>query len=407
MLLEETELDTILTFSNEQLFFRDIHPRFKFCLLTFKKGSATSSFRIALYDKEIYDKTSTLGDFLLYEVPLKISAKEIRLFSPNEFLFIEFRKDIDIQILRKMTEEIIFSDTNSDFHLTNNSDIFRTQKSEDSIPLYGGKNITHFLMSGKEIKYWIDENEGRNHLLKFKQSDHRKKLGYQYFRLVYRSISTRSNERTLVSTILPPSSFCDQSLNILSLENRDWKHYLFVCAVLNSFCFDYIVRLKVNSFHVSSSLIEQTPLPPTNIGSPAYRNIVDRAAKLICTTPEFDDLAAEVGLGSHTNGITDTAQRAQLRAELDGMIAPSPTTKPSRNQTATASNSGSRAICCSKPWATTSPPTSPSALASSTPKTSAKSPSNPPLAPPTAKSKTKTGNPKNVSSFGQATKPST
>ena len=37
--------------------------------------------------------------------------------------------------------------------------------------------------------------------------------------------------------------------------------------------------------------------------------------------PEFDDLAAEVGLGSHHNGVTDPQQRAKLRAELDGIIA--------------------------------------------------------------------------------------
>lgn len=37
--------------------------------------------------------------------------------------------------------------------------------------------------------------------------------------------------------------------------------------------------------------------------------------------PAFDDLAAEVGLGDHRNGVTDPQERAQLRAELDGMIA--------------------------------------------------------------------------------------
>ncbi|HOG42816.1 MAG TPA: hypothetical protein PK560_01890, partial [bacterium] len=44
------------------------------------------------------------------------------------------------------------------------------------------------------------------------------------------------------------------------------------------------------------------------------------AAKLICTTPEFDDLAKEVGLGSHKNGVTDPSERRKLRAELDGII---------------------------------------------------------------------------------------
>jgi len=39
------------------------------------------------------------------------------------------------------------------------------------------------------------------------------------------------------------------------------------------------------------------------------------------TTPEFDDLAKEVGLGSHQQGVTEPFARARLRAELDGMIA--------------------------------------------------------------------------------------
>lgn len=48
---------------------------------------------------------------------------------------------------------------------------------------------------------------------------------------------------------------------------------------------------------------------------------VERAARLICTTPEFGDLACEVGLWSHKEGATDPAERARLRAELDGLIA--------------------------------------------------------------------------------------
>src|ERR1019366_8408678 len=42
---------------------------------------------------------------------------------------------------------------------------------------------------------------------------------------------------------------------------------------------------------------------------------------LICTTPEFDDLAKEVDLGSYKSGATDPAERARLRAELDGLVA--------------------------------------------------------------------------------------
>ena len=52
-----------------------------------------------------------------------------------------------------------------------------------------------------------------------------------------------------------------------------------------------------------------------------FNEIVERAAKLICTTPEFDELAQEVGLNSYQQGVTDDTERAKLRAELDGIIA--------------------------------------------------------------------------------------
>jgi hypothetical protein len=67
--------------------------------------------------------------------------------------------------------------------------------------------------------------------------------------------------------------------------------------------------------------IYQLPVPRLTATNPTFSEIVHRAAKLICTTPEFDDLASAVGIGSHRNGITDDSERTELRAELDGIIA--------------------------------------------------------------------------------------
>jgi hypothetical protein len=67
----------------------------------------------------------------------------------------------------------------------------------------------------------------------------------------------------------------------------------------------------------------QMPVPRLTAGDPGFAEIVERSAKLICTTPEFDDLAKEAGLTppDHTAGVTDPAARAKLRAELDGIVA--------------------------------------------------------------------------------------
>jgi hypothetical protein len=51
---------------------------------------------------------------------------------------------------------------------------------------------------------------------------------------------------------------------------------------------------------------------------------VERAARLTCTAPEFDDLASEIfgkGNTSRHIGATEPAERARLRAELDALVA--------------------------------------------------------------------------------------
>lgn len=66
------------------------------------------------------------------------------------------------------------------------------------------------------------------------------------------------------------------------------------------------------------------PVPRLTPADSAFRPIVERAARLVCTTPEFDDLAREIFGKKATAasvGATEFADRAPLRAELDGLVA--------------------------------------------------------------------------------------
>jgi hypothetical protein len=91
-------------------------------------------------------------------------------------------------------------------------------------------------------------------------------------------------------------------------------------AITNSFVLDWLIRIE-GATYIKFSSIYRLPIPHLKESNPAFAPIVERAARLICTTPEFDDLAAEVGLGTHAAGATDPTERARLRAELDGIIA--------------------------------------------------------------------------------------
>ena len=139
----------------------------------------------------------------------------------------------------------------------------------------------------------------------------------------------------MIMTMLPQRVFCPHTVSLEQVYEpvaigqsidtdyeplRDDKVRLFVCALMNSFVVDAWLRQRITS-HLSFFFIYQLPVPRLTENDPAFAPIVARAAKLICTTPEFDDLAREVGLGSHKNGVTEPVARAQLRAELDGLVA--------------------------------------------------------------------------------------
>jgi hypothetical protein len=95
---------------------------------------------------------------------------------------------------------------------------------------------------------------------------------------------------------------------------------LCLCSQFNSFVLDYAIRLKI-SRNMNMFYIYQLPVPRLTEKDVIFGSIVVRAARLICTTPEFDDLAKEIGLKGHKDGATDPVERAKLRTELDGLVA--------------------------------------------------------------------------------------
>ena len=129
----------------------------------------------------------------------------------------------------------------------------------------------------------------------------------------------------MISTVLHPS-FVSESFQTLRVANESgtliapYVDQLYLCTVFNSFVFDALIRLKVTA-NINFFFVYGTQVPDVSATDLRFAPIVSRAARLICTTPEFDDLAKAVGLESHRDGATDPLERARLRAELDGLVA--------------------------------------------------------------------------------------
>ncbi|KOP24190.1 transcriptional regulator [Hapalosiphon sp. MRB220] len=323
MLFSQTNVTGLFCLENRKEVFEGVHRSFKIVVLTFAKGGKTTEFPSAFMRLDVQE----LERFPSQE-SLRISFDMVRKLSPDSLSVMEFKNKIDVRIAEKMLRFPLLGEKidgkwnlrlTSEFHMTNDSHLFKQQPGKGRLPLYEGKMIHQFTHQFAEPRYWIDEQEGRKVILGRNGNDNGQKLDYQNYRFAYRAIARNTDSRTMIGTLLPPSVVCGHSLNVASPTINN-KFTLFICAALNSFCFDYALRQQVSA-NLTMFFIYQLPVPRLTEGDRYFTEIVQRAAKLICTTPEFDELAQEVGLGSHKNGVIDETERAKLRAELDGIVA--------------------------------------------------------------------------------------
>jgi hypothetical protein len=320
MLFGQTQVTGLFCFENRKGIFENVHSSFKFLVLTFEKGNCTESFPAAFMRHEVAEL-----DRFPQEGAIYISVDLVRRLSPDSLSVMEFKSEKDIQIAEKLVKFPLLGEDNScawklelhrEFNMTDDAPLFQKQATANSLPLFEGKMIWQFSHTLSNPRYWINRQNGRNALLGAKK-DEGQELGYEQYRLAYRSIASNTNERTLICTVIP-ACFTGNSLNIS--HSIDAHTQMFCVAILNSFVIDWFLRQKVTT-NINMFYIYQLPIPRLAEKDEAFWPIVKRAARLICTTPEFDDLAKEVGLKSHKDGATDPSERARLRAESDGMIA--------------------------------------------------------------------------------------
>ncbi len=325
MLFAETKVTGLFCFENRKTVFENVDSRFKFVVLTFEKSGFTKEFSAAF----MRHNTSDL-ELFPNEVGLKINVDLIRRLSPDSLSVMEFKSVTDIEIAEKMAlfpllgeqlEKTWNFSLTREFDMTNDSHLFQSAKTKNDLPLYEGKMIWHFDAHYAEPRYWLNQKTARAAILG-RTEDTEQQLDYQRYRFGCRSITGNTNERTMVCMVVPKDVFCGNSLQVLKFENSEISdtEILFLDAVMSSYIVDFSLRQRVAT-QMNFFFVYQTPVPRLTTRDTRFKPIVTRAAKLICTTPEFDELAKSAGLGSHKDGATIPTERAKLRAELDGLIA--------------------------------------------------------------------------------------
>jgi hypothetical protein len=326
MLFSETEITGLYCFENNKEIFEGVHRSFKFVVLTFVKGGRTIIFPTAFMRHEVAEL-----ERFPKEGALNIPVELIRRTSPDSLSIMEFTNPIEVNIVKRILEHPLLGESvkdswnlllSSEYHMTNDSYLFKTESKLGRYVLFEGKMIHQFNPNFSEGRYWVDEKEARKVLVGRGHTDINQQLDYQHYRLGIRAIARNSDMRTLITGPIPKNVYCGNSILVckrvgVSLTDRE---LIYTQAVLNSFSVDFYLRQMVSA-NINMFYIYQLPVPRLTEKDPAFRPIVERAARLICTTPEFDDLAKEAGIGSHKQGATSEVERGRLRAELDGLIA--------------------------------------------------------------------------------------
>ncbi len=333
MFFEQTSITGLFGFENRKQIFDNVDSRFKFVVLTFEKGKSTKSFPTAFMRHDVNE----LENFPKYGA-ITMTIDFIKKQSPDSLSIIEIKNEEDMEITLKMSPFPVFGlSLNGDwkigllneFHMTNDSHLYQTKQLKNMLPLIEGKMFWQFQYPYDDPKYWLNEKEARKSLFGTAK-DTGQKLDYEHYRLAFRDIAASTNERCMIMTLLPKNVFCPHTVSLEKIydiktntttdignENR-----LVALSFCNSFVFDYQIRKRVTN-HLSFYIVNDVPLPRLKKEDSFYKPIVEKAAKLVCTSKDYAELWQDVMKTKWTPkcGATDEAERRQLRAELDGIIA--------------------------------------------------------------------------------------
>jgi hypothetical protein len=136
----------------------------------------------------------------------------------------------------------------------------------------------------------------------------------RHYRLAFRDIARSNDERTMIACIAPPGVLFGHTATV---EKSPWARTnadaLVLCALFNSFPFDWLVRQKAAT-HLSLYLLEALPVP--RFSEAACRFLAHAALLLSRNHAGYDGLWREQAGGKAISGGSDV-----LRGQIDAMVA--------------------------------------------------------------------------------------
>lgn len=360
-LVETESLAALYDFENSKAIFSSVHRSFKFCILSVAgRAWELEAAQFAFFlDNPLQIESTRFG----------LTAEEILLLNPNTGTVPIFRSRRDAEITLGIYRRVPVLINENDpvngnpwgisfmqglFNMTTDSHLFRTREELESegwslngnvferdelrmFPVYEGKMVHQFdhrwaTYTGIEARdvgpglksdlsflalprYWVAESDAQDKL-QDRWSAH--------WLLGWRDIARSTDVRTTIASFIGQCAAPEGGL-LLMLIDRGARASAVLCAVMNSFIFDFAARQKVGGTHLKYFTMRQLPAPlPVALerrppwAEKSYEDwIVDRVVELVATADDMTGLARELDA---TIAEFDPERRRVLRAELDAAM---------------------------------------------------------------------------------------
>jgi hypothetical protein len=334
-------ISSIYDFENKNRIFPHVHGQYRFCLITIAKFFPSDSrARFVFYLHEIEQINNEARAIYL-------SFDELILFNPNNQLLPAFKYQREVDISKKLYRfGVLRYDEKGDdqphvhrmINMTADSHLLYAEKEKEFLPVYESKLIQQYdhryatfqdttpeqQQSGSARLVRADEKSNidfeiqpRYYSPRQTMLEKNERWGWPnnwYF--AYRVISSSTNERCSIASIIP-KSIVSYSAYLIFIENID--DVLLHLANMNSFWFDFTVRTKV-TLNFPPVILEQCPyIKADSLDRVAVERIKELVVDLSYTAKDLDEFGEVFGRTKPKQW--NHEERFRVQCEIDGILA--------------------------------------------------------------------------------------
>ena len=253
---DNMNLEELLGYWNKKGIFENVDSRLRFSLniCTKKDGTGlTDTFFMAENPDDVTHKTR-----------IPITPANVKEMSPKDWAYQEIQDKTEIDIIKSQFSFKTLTDISPQLYFTTETHQTADRKyiSPDPTgnPYYRGEMIWYYDPHFAKESDWVLPDIRKKMAKRTKDNHNLKNLSTTIdndgYRIGIRRVSSGTNERTLIASILPPPTYCANTIYVCSpfkIDNQnkitylDGNTILSVLGMLNTLSADYFLRRKVES----------------------------------------------------------------------------------------------------------------------------------------------------------------